>query len=114
MIDQVNTRNLFMSCPRQIMSINVNLSLDGYVSLNNSYEDFHAAGVNYLCLLRTPVMTLKIYELPITTGHIVSPHNHAYEFDTFLIDGSVDNLYFRNSKHGERYYRRCYISQLNQ
>jgi hypothetical protein len=60
--------------------------------LKNSYQDYHAKGLDYLCLKRTPKETIKLYffdgdvsKLP----EVVNPHNHRYDFDTTVIAGEM-------------------------
>lgn len=88
--------------------------------LDDSYTDFHAPGVNYLCLSRTPRLTIKLYELPPTDGkQIVSPHNHAYNFDSVLLDGCVSNITYYELEEDDResydqiVYKRTFRSKLN-
>ncbi len=65
----------------------------------HSFCNYHVEGLDYLCLLRTPRMTVKAYcfapELGGTTGHdgwVVWPHNHRYRFDHVTLTGQVDNV----------------------
>ncbi len=60
----------------------------------NSFLDFHAKGVSYLCLRRTPERTSKIYffegdvsKLP----EVAAPHDHRYRFRTHCLTGAVEN-----------------------
>lgn len=65
--------------------------------IENSYKNFHAKGLNYICLLRTPLVTLKAYffEGDISTvPECVIPHNHRYDFQTEVLAGTLnDNQY---------------------
>lgn len=87
--------------------------LSASFDLENSYTNFHRAGVNYVCLSRTAELTLKLYELPATDGrYIVSPHNHAYSFHTFLLEGDLSNHFLAEEDFGDRYYKRIFRSKL--
>lgn len=62
--------------------------------LENSYRDFHAKGIDYLCLKRDNALTLKVYffDGDYSGGHeVVNPHDHRYNFDTVVLDGAVAN-----------------------
>jgi hypothetical protein len=69
--------------------------------LQNSYRNFHAKGFDYLCLKRTPELTLKAYffdgdvsKLP----EVVMPHDHRYAFQTCCLAGKVlDRTYHPSS-----------------
>lgn len=67
--------------------------------LANSYRDFHAKGLHYICLKRTPEITEKLYFFDGDTarlGEVVNPHDHRYDFTTTCLAGSVRNhLYSR-------------------
>lgn len=66
--------------------------------LENSYKDFHAKGLHYLCLQRTELVTVKAYffEGDVTQApEIVVPHNHRYDFLTEVIEGRLtDYTYY--------------------
>lgn len=60
--------------------------------LENSYRNFHAKGFDYLCLKRTPELTLKAYffegdveRLP----EVIMPHDHRYAFQTCCLSGLI-------------------------
>lgn len=71
----------------------------------NSYRNFHARGLDYLCLKRTPELTLKVYFFDGPQSHldqlpeIVAPHDHRYDFHTTIVRGVVQNRIFRETKH---------------
>ncbi len=83
----------------------------------NSYRNFHAKGLDYLCLLRTPELTRKVYffdgdvsKLP----EIVTPHDHRYDFKTTVLAGMVANrFYAKNVRGGEPVERFDYMTPLN-
>lgn len=74
--------------------------------LPNSYRNFHAKGFDYLCLKRTPELTLKAYffegdvsKLP----EVVMPHDHRYAFQTYCLSGAVRNWGFESPDGGRDY-----------
>lgn len=78
--------------------------------LANSYRDLHVKGIDYICLKRTPALTLKAYffetgiqDLP----EVVNPHNHRYSFITECVSGLVRNKWFtkdpKNLRPGKYY-----------
>lgn len=89
-------------------------SLDIEQAQQHSTWDHHAIGFDYLCLFRSDVVTVKLYmsrpdEL-VTCGnrdYLVNPHDHGYDFDTWVIDGWVENVDFQASRgdarHGVEY-----------
>lgn len=65
--------------------------------LANSYKDLHVKGVDYLCLRRDPLATVKAYffedgihDIP----DVVNPHDHRYNFLTECVSGLVRNKWF--------------------
>lgn len=65
----------------------------------HSFDDFHAVGLAYVNLLRTPELTAKLYfasaVMPHNAdGYLVSPHDHAYRFHTFVVCGRMNNIVF--------------------
>lgn len=88
--------------------------------IQNSYRNFHARGLDYLCLKRSPELTLKVYffdgpesqlaQLP----EIVMPHDHRYDFTTRVLDGSVANLvYDESDDRGKVYQKFAWDTPLN-
>ena len=71
-----------------------------YYDLDNSFVNYHVPGVDYLCLLRTPSRTLKVYDIvadrvePNEEGFLATPHDHAYRFTTTVLDGRIANKCF--------------------
>ena len=79
------------------------LPADPEVIAANSFFDFHAKGLNYVCLHRSVERTLKVYFLPETRGGIVLPHDHLYSFTTRLLAGEVvDQRYCAGSIGAKR------------
>lgn len=67
------------------------------VLLDQSYKNFHAKGLDYLCLKRTPEHTIKVYFFDgdadlSALPEIVMPHDHRYAFDTTVVAGAASNL----------------------
>jgi len=82
----------------------------------NSFRDFHCKGLDYVCLLRRPQLTLKAYffEGDVSRApEAVVPHDHRYDFYTTVLCGSVMNREFRESSVGEVYQRFSYETPLN-
>lgn len=83
----------------------------------NSFRDFHAKGLDYLCLKRSPHLTRKVYffegnldKIP----EIVMPHNHRYAFETRVLSGRVANRVFcRGGRGAQPYERFDYLTPLN-
>lgn len=74
-------------------------SADPAYLANSSFENYHAEGLNYLCLLRNTRMTVKAYiftpELkPVDGNWLVWPHNHRYRFAHQTITGRILNERF--------------------
>ncbi len=67
-----------------------------------SFENYHAVGLDYLCLLRTDVLTVKAYffreDRKCQPGGdvdwIVWPHNHRYAFEHMTVFGTIRNHRF--------------------
>lgn len=62
--------------------------------LRDSYRDYCAKGVDYVCLCRTPYSTLKVYFFDVdeeTALEPVCPHDHRYDFSTTVLRGAVTN-----------------------
>lgn len=75
----------------------------------NSFFNYHALGVRYLCLQHTPRFTIKLYHFDKHTpgGWIVWPHNHRYAFSSVTLAGSMDNVPCA-IKAGDGYYLYTY------
>lgn len=60
----------------------------------NSFRNFHAKGLDYICLARSKDITVKAYFFEgdlINAAEIVHPHDHRYDFSTEVLWGSVRN-----------------------
>lgn len=82
----------------------------------NSFRDFHAKGVDYICIRRSPTETVKLYffdgdvsKLP----EVVNPHDHRYDFKTLCVAGRVQNIWFRDDRSGQTFQRFAYDTPLN-
>lgn len=82
----------------------------------NSFKDFHTKGFDYLCVKRSPTETLKLYffdgdvtKLP----EVVNPHDHRYDFDTWILAGAAENVWFGEQPNGRVYQRFDYRTPLN-
>jgi len=81
-------------------SLHTQPATDGpVVVLDQSYRNFHAKGLDYLCLKRSAEHTVKVYFFDgdadlSALPEIVMPHDHRYDFDTVCIAGEVSNKEF--------------------
>ena len=100
MADPTNSRMGFNAIvlARELVS-----SLDFDSARANSFENYHARGLDYLCLLRTDRLTVKAYffrshrecqQCPNGEGWLVWPHNHRYIFEYVTIQGTIRNHRF--------------------
>lgn len=103
---------------------NLRRSFDMKEMLGYSYTNFHAIGVDYLCLFRSNRFTVKLYHFnenytPNEEGWAVNPHDHAYEFKTYVLSGHVKNVLFYEkpvkyeTPNEFRWYKFKYKSPLN-
>lgn len=82
----------------------------------HSFRNFHAKGLDYLCLKRGPLLTVKAYFFEGDTRHlpeVVAPHDHRYDFRTHVLSGAVANTEFTPSAGGEQYEAFEYQTPLN-
>lgn len=92
---------------------------DEYVQevLANSYKNFHAKGLDYVCLARTPLVTVKVYLLDgdaTKVPEVVNPHDHRYRFRTEVLRGEMaDFRYHRSRDRGPTYQLFDYRTPLN-
>lgn len=68
----------------------------------NSVLNHHANGVDYLCLHRSPKLTLKLYLLDGAkngnSNWLVHPHTHRYSFNSTVLAGAVRHVTFQRNK----------------
>lgn len=74
---------------------------DPSVAAAHSFLNYHAKGVTYLNLLRTPDLTAKLYVFdgshrPTPEGYVVNPHTHAYGFHSTVVLGTMENVVFEH------------------
>ncbi len=74
-----------------------------------SVDNYHARGLSYVNLVRTLQFTAKLYFFDHVRhnaeGYVVSPHDHAYAFETYVVAGSMRNIVFdRAAPAGRPYY----------
>jgi hypothetical protein len=69
-------------------------------AVEHSFKDMHQKGFHYLCLQRSEVETVKLYffdgdvsKLP----EVVAPHDHRYDFETYVAAGAVENVWFKRT-----------------
>lgn len=82
----------------------------------NSYRNFHAKGLDYICLERTENVTLKIYFLDGDVSKIpevVNPHDHRYPFGTTVLAGAMADHRFVRDDAGEVFTAFDYMTPLN-
>ena len=72
--------------------------------IQNSIKDMHVEGLDYVCLMRSRHLTVKLYFFQdnlTEAPEVVAPHNHRYDFDTYCLKGSVTNrIYSELDEHG--------------
>lgn len=92
-------------------------SLDPAAAIEHSQLDHHVVGLDYLNLLRTPRLTIKVYLAQPTLRpahglYLVHPHTHRYAFTTLVVSGIVTNTRFSRrsleSDPGIAYVKRDY------
>lgn len=75
--------------------------------IENSFKNFHAKGLDYICTKRTPEHTRKFYFFDGDVSHlpeVVNPHDHRYDFKTTVLAGTMSNsLYKSDVKRGQVY-----------
>ncbi|MBV6360457.1 hypothetical protein R2325_16520 [Mycobacteroides chelonae] len=73
-------------------------NLDMESVLENSYKDFHAKGLDYICLHRSPELTIKAYFFEgdaQDASEVVNPHDHRYNFHTTCLSGKIRNKWYQ-------------------
>lgn len=83
----------------------------------SSFRDFHATGLDYLCLHRSPERTAKVYffdDEAADSPEVVIPHTHRYDFHTAVLAGEmVDHLFALSFTRGAPYEAFDYMTPLN-
>ena len=88
------------------------VTIDMHWARSASYRDFHAAGVDYLCMSSTPQLVEKLYFIDGVQGDVVVPHEHRYDFDQTVLSGWCENILFEESEDGEEWTEFSYLSPL--
>lgn len=61
----------------------------------NSFQNFHAKGLDYLCLKRSDALTIKAYfyhdDAVQSAPEVVCPHDHRYPFSTAVLSGRSEH-----------------------
>lgn len=84
-------------------------SLDLAEAAKHSFKNYHAEGLDYLCLQRTQELTVKLYVTRPddlrhnAQGYLVHPHTHRYPFHTFVLIGGMANIVFTPSNKGKEW-----------
>lgn len=87
-------------------------SLDPEEAAKHSMLDHHAVGLDYVNLLRTDRLTVKLYVMEpdrivhavkrrADVAYLVNPHYYAYAFDTVVLAGHVDDWEFETGGREE-------------
>jgi hypothetical protein len=73
--------------------------------MNHSVMNHIIDGMHYLCLHRSPKVTLKLYLIERDSndfsGFLLHPHTHRYAFDTVVLAGELDEIKFGEREGGE-------------
>lgn len=78
------------------------LLADGHYVPEASYASSHQPGADYVCVLRSAKLTVKLYRFDparyVPVGDAwgrpiaVNPHNHRYPFQTLVLTGGLTNV----------------------
>lgn len=83
--------------------------------MNHSMMNHIINGMHYLCLHRSPKITLKLYLIERKTndfaGFLLHPHTHRYAFDSTVLAGSIEELKFQPCK-GDEWDQYEYVTEL--
>lgn len=66
----------------------------------NSYKDFHRKGAHYICLSRSPKLTMKLYlfdDVVAESLQVTLPHDCRYHFDLLVISGLLRMTWYHES-----------------
>ncbi|MEM7602856.1 MAG: hypothetical protein AAF357_15775 [Verrucomicrobiota bacterium] len=87
------------------------------IDVENSFKNFHAKGLDYICLSRTPALTKKLYILDGDASkvpEVVNPHDHRYIFKTTVLKGKmIDHRWKSTPLRGVPYNAFDYRTPLN-
>lgn len=82
----------------------------------NSFRNFHAKGLDYLCIQRSAQITVKayFYDRPDNAGpDVVCPHDHRYPFSTTILAGESRHRRYSEVTFGQRFQRFHWMTPLN-
>lgn len=96
---------------------NLKASLDPVEAAKHSFFHYHTRGMHYVNLLRTPRLTAKVYFAtreyrPNINGWAVNPHDHAYNFDTCVLQGAARNIIFDRDENNSNWHYFTYRSPM--
>lgn len=80
---------------------------DPEMMLANSFKNFHTKGFDYICLERSPSYTLKVYLMDGDASklpEVVNPHDHRYNFKTWVLAGEMVDYRFDPSEDKGKFY----------
>lgn len=66
----------------------------------HSYRDFHRKGVHYICLARSPKLTMKLYlfdDCVAEAMQVTLPHDSRYHFDVLVLGGMLRMHWYHES-----------------
>jgi hypothetical protein len=72
--------------------------------VEHSFKDLHTKGFHYLCLQRSETETVKLYFFDGDVNsmpEVIAPHDHRYDFETYVAAGAVENVWFRRTMNDE-------------
>lgn len=79
------------------------IEIDLEQAVTNSYRNFHAKGLDYICLSRSDELTQKLYILDGDASkvpEVVNPHDHRYSFVTTVLHGKMADYRWRPGLEG--------------
>jgi hypothetical protein len=86
----------------------------------NSFRNFHAKGLDYLCIFRSEELTIKAYFYDIaddSSPEIICPHDHRYPFATKILAGRSEHIRYSSepnvSPFAEKYQMFTWMTPLN-
>lgn len=81
----------------------------------SSIRDYYVKGFDYVCLHRSPDLTVKLYFFDGDVSNIsevVNPHDHRYDFDTYVLAGGFTDFTFAEHPDGKVFQRFGYRTPL--
>src|SRR5687767_4086876 len=90
--------------------------IDVELAIEHSYRDFHAKGLDYICVRRSDELTVKLYFFDGDTTKlpdVVHPHDHRYAFNSWVVVGRMQNSLYEESEAGQTFQRFSFDTPLN-